>query len=54
VIFQNLLVPFSRFKQLLKMEPIGCPETSVTIYQCILPNIPKEQRSQYTNVWMHK
>lgn len=50
----NPLVPFSRFKQLLKMEPTGCPETSVTNYRCMLPNIPKERISQYTDVWLYK
>jgi hypothetical protein len=31
----------------LKMEPIGCPETSVSNYQSTLRNIPEEQRSHY-------
>ena len=50
----NLLVPLSRTKQLLKMEPICCPDTSVTNYQFMLPNIPKEWKSQYINVWLYK
>ena len=28
-----------------KMEPIGCPETSVRIYRCTLRNDPEERRS---------
>ena len=29
----------------LNMEPIGCPEMSITSYQSMLCNIPEEQRS---------
>ena len=29
----------------LKRGPIVCPETSATIYQFMLPNIPEERRS---------
>ena len=31
------------------MGPISCPETSVTIYQSPLRNVPKERRSQAGN-----
>ena len=30
----------------LKMEPLGCPETSVTNYRCTLRNVPQEGRSR--------
>ena len=32
---------------ILKIRPIGCPETSVTIYQSTLRNIPEERRTLY-------
>jgi len=43
----NLMVPTSRVMPfwLLKMGPIGCPETPVTIYQSIPRNIPEERSS---------
>ena len=37
----KLSVPFSR----VKMEPIDCPETSVSNYHYMMPNIPEEHRS---------
>jgi hypothetical protein len=37
----------SRIKP-LKMEPIGCPETSVTNYQSTMRNIPEDRRRQIT------
>jgi hypothetical protein len=51
----NLSVPSSRLKnpdffldsQLLKMEPIVCPETSVRNYYYTLGNIPDERRSRW-------
>jgi hypothetical protein len=30
----------------LKMEPLGCPETSVTNYRCTLRNVPQEGKSR--------
>ena len=32
---------------LLKMEGIGCPETSVRNYHCTLHHIPEERNSQF-------
>ena len=33
------------------MGPISCPQTSVTIYQYTLSNIPEDQRSQKQTVF---
>lgn len=35
---------FSCTARPLKMNPVGCPRTSVTDYQTTLPNIPEERR----------
>jgi len=39
---------------LLKMEPISCPETSVTDYQLTLRNIPEERRLHLHRGWSLK
>jgi hypothetical protein len=38
----------------LKMEPIGCPETSLTNYQSRLRKIPEEARSHFHRDWSLK
>jgi hypothetical protein len=44
--WDNLSVPSSRAKKSLKMEQIGCPESSVQNYHSTPRNIPQERRSQ--------
>jgi hypothetical protein len=41
---------------MLKMGSIGCPETSITKYQSMLRNIPKERISHYNaaEAWNHE
>ena len=43
-----------RIASLLKMEPISCPETSVTDYQLTLRNIPEERRLHLHRGWSLK
>jgi hypothetical protein len=46
----NKSVPSSGFKGTMRMEPIGCPETSVRNYHYSLRNNPEERSSQMSNI----